>query len=297
MIGSLGALLDGVIDYAGLFPPAKLDMNDAVREYLRHLDSDEHVLVSRFICPVGRLNEFAETLRATGTELGFEMSVIGSGGTDLDSFKKGCEADREAIDRFETALDGQVSVESIEVRVPDAPIDKIARAASAITDFELYFELPWDDAMNDRLHTLADLEIACAKARTGGLEKSAFPSPSALAGFIKECMDVNVPFKLTAGLHHPMRIDDPTTGGVMHGFLNVLVGAALVEELELSRKELASVLEERNPRVFEFQDDAIFWKGQRVSVDSIDNMRTLFVGFGSCSVTEPMDDLKRLGLW
>jgi len=297
MVASLDALLDGVIDYAGLFPPAKLDMGPAVEEYLDHLEGDEQVLVNRFICPVARLSEFSEALQASGSDVAFELTAIGTGGGDVEAFKKACAEDREAIERFEAGLDGQVTVESIERKIPDAPIDRIAKAAGPLAEFELYFESPFDAGLSDRLHALADLEIAGAKARTGGLDKAAFPAPAVLAGFIKECLDLNVPFKLTAGLHHPFRTNDPATGGVMHGFLNVLVGAALVEAAELSRKELTTILEERNPRAFEFDAEGLAWRSQRASIEAIDSMRTLLVGFGSCSVKEPVDDLLRLGLW
>lgn len=297
MVGSLEALLDGVIDYAGLFPPAKLDMEPALREYLAHLEGEEQILVNRFICPMSRLSEFRDSLRAIGTDAAFEISAIGTGGGDLEAFKKAVEEDRHAIEKFEEEMDGQVTVESIELRIPDAPIGKILKSLNPIADFELYLESPLDDGLNDRLHAIADSELSGAKARTGGVERSAFPNTRTVANFIKECLDLNLPFKLTAGLHHPVRVDDPVTGGVMHGFLNVLVGTALTEENDLSRAELAALLEERNVRIFEFDDDSIAWKGHRAGLETIDTIRSLFVGFGSCSVQEPMDDLKRLGLW
>ena len=56
--GALHALLDGLIDYAGLFPPAKLPMGDAVRNYAAYLRSEHEWMLGRFICPVSRLEEF-----------------------------------------------------------------------------------------------------------------------------------------------------------------------------------------------------------------------------------------------
>jgi len=297
MVASLEALLDGVIDYAGLFPPAKLDMEPALREYLAHLAGEEQILVNRFICPIGRLGEFSEALRALETDAAFEISAIGTGGDDATSLKRSIEEDRMAIENFENELDGQVTVESIELKIPDAPIDKVLKSLNPIADFELYLESPLDGGLPDRLHAIADSELAGAKARTGGLDRQSFPPSRVVADFIKECLDLNLPFKLTAGLHHPFRVDDPSTGGVMHGFLNVLVGAALAESNDLSRADFTSLLEERNPRMFEFDEEGLAWKGRRAGLESIDSLRTLFVGFGSCSVKEPMDDLLRLGLW
>lgn len=297
MVAALESLLDGVIDYAGLYPPAKLDMAAAVREYLDHLAGDESILVNRFICPTNRLSEFQEAFRAYESDAAFELSVIATGGADIEALKRGIDQDRRAIEDFENALDGQLAVESIELKIPDAPIDKIIRTLNPIADFELYLESPLDDGLHDRLHAIADAEIAGAKARTGGLERSAFPTSKALADFLKECLDLGLPFKLTAGLHHPVRVDDPSTGGVMHGFLNVLVASALAEEHQLSRNEIAAILEERNARKFEFDAEQISYNGNHAGMDAIDSMRTLFVGFGSCSVREPEEDLMKLGLW
>ena len=64
------------------------------------------------------------------------------------------------------------------------------------------------------------------KFRTGGLAAELFPTPVELAAVICACRDRELPFKLTAGLHHALRHTDPETGFTHHGFLNVLVAAA-----------------------------------------------------------------------
>src|SRR6185503_6096765 len=70
---------------------------------------------------------------------------------------------------------------------------------------------------------------AAAKVRTGGVTPEAFPAPGKLAEFISACHGAGVPFKATAGLHHPVRAEYPLTyepgcpRGVMHGFLNVFL--------------------------------------------------------------------------
>src|SRR5262245_62043254 len=51
-------LLTGLIDYAGIFPPARLSMQDACEAYARHLMSEFEWALGRFICPVSRLAEF-----------------------------------------------------------------------------------------------------------------------------------------------------------------------------------------------------------------------------------------------
>jgi len=53
-----GALLRDLIDYAGLFPPASLDMAAAVANYHSYLHSDWNWILGRFIVPATRLSEF-----------------------------------------------------------------------------------------------------------------------------------------------------------------------------------------------------------------------------------------------
>ena len=57
MTKSLRALLERLIDYAGLFPPAALSMQDAVRNYARYRDGEHEWALGKFIVPKERANE------------------------------------------------------------------------------------------------------------------------------------------------------------------------------------------------------------------------------------------------
>jgi hypothetical protein len=46
---------------------------------------------------------------------------------------------------------------------------------------------------------------ARAKIRTGGVTADVIPSVEQIAEFLAACAEANVPFKATAGLHHPLR--------------------------------------------------------------------------------------------
>lgn len=285
----LETLLDGVIDYAGLFPPAKLDMEPALQEYLRHIAGPESLLLNRFVCPVDRLSELGDLIAHSNPESSFPITVIGS---SVDHAKE----DRKAIEAHEQRFGNEFEVEGYEVRA-SSNVHESLRQLEPLTDFDLFLEVPLDAHVGDSLHAIAETETASAKARTGGLEASAFPSSARLAEFLRECLDLNLSFKLTAGLHHPVRRPDPQTGATMHGFLNVLFALALAEEHELTRAEIASVLEDQDPRNFFAEGNEVGYRGFRTDVDSIEAMRTLFAGFGSCSVDEPVADLRALGLW
>jgi hypothetical protein len=118
-----------------------------------------------------------------------------------------------------------------------------------------------------------------AKIRCGGEH---VPTIEEVAAFITGCHERRLPFKATAGLHHPVR------SGNAHGFLNVFLAAALPQVA-------VQVLAEEDPRAFKFTDDAAWWRGREVTVAEIEEMRQLAVSFGSCSFDEPIADMKELG--
>lgn len=294
MYSALQCLLEGVIDYAGLFPPAKLEMRAAVDEYLGHLNSHESWIVNRFICPASRLGELASVLEANRPEASFGLSVIGTGA--VDAFSDSVKRDAEAIEDFEHKFEGQFFAEAYEVKAPEN-LKAGARAVQQLAPLDVFLEVPWGLEMNDKLHAIAEGGTLGAKARTGGLTKDAFPDSESLAAFLQECMNLDLPFKLTAGLHHPLPHVEEQTGGSMHGFLNVLVAAALVQTHDLSRAELVQLLGERDQKAFTFREKAVVWRGNDAGIDDIEEMRSLFVGYGSCSVMEPIEGLTAMKLY
>ena len=237
MSRALNTLLEGVIDYAGLFPPTGLSMEDAVAEYLRLLNGPESWLVNRFVCPAKRLDELADELENQKAEIGFGIAVIGSGGADAAAFSKGVLQDTSDFAQFINRTEDICAIEAYEVRAPDMELKAAMRSLGPFRELDVFIELPWGESMHDSLHHIAETDWIGAKARTGGLEPAAFPSPEKLAGVIQECLNLNVTLKLTAGMHHPIRHLDPKLTCMVHGFLNVLVAAALADENELSKKE------------------------------------------------------------
>jgi hypothetical protein len=148
---------------------------------------------------------------------------------------------------------------------------------------------------------LADVHRAgCfAKLRTGGVTPDAIPSIESIADFIRACAELRLPFKATAGLHHPVRAPHPLTyaadapRAVMHGFLNVFMAAALAWHGD---HDLEPVLAETDPVAFRF-DDRAHWRDRFLTVDQVRDARSRFAhAFGSCSFDEPVDGLKDLGL-
>lgn len=148
----------------------------------------------------------------------------------------------------------------------------------------------------------AQLSGAFAKVRTGGLTRKAIPSPSHLADFICEAAARKLPFKATAGLHHPIRCLRPLTYAAdsprafMHGFVNVFVAAAFAWH-GADRHLVIDVLHEMDVRAFEFTNEELRWSGHVVTTSQMQAARRDFAHcFGSCSFEEPLADLRELGL-
>src|ERR1039458_9485727 len=140
-----------------------------------------------------------------------------------------------------------------------------------------------------------------AKLRTGGLTPDAIPSPDAIADFLHRAAQLRLPFKATAGLHHPVRSLGPLTyaadspRAVMHGFLNVFTAAAFAWH-GADRETVLAVVSEEDAGAFEFLDDELGWRDQRLSTAQVREARRNFAhSFGSCSFEEPVADLRDLG--
>ena len=295
---SLRALLEGIVDYAGLFPPAKLSMADAVARYAETRTGDAAWMLGRFVVPAGRLSEFAEaaeTFLGASTE-GGPWRISALAGPEL-------AADFASIEAFNLAHCGRAVVDSVEIRASTAPA--LTSAASLVpTGMAAYFEIAADTPDEELAVLLAAVKDAHARAkiRTGGVTADAFPPPASVARFLAACAAAGVPLKATAGLHHPIRAEHRLTyepdapSGVMFGFLNVFLAAAFLRA-GVGRDEVEALLEETDAAAVKFDEAGAEWRGHRLSTDEIRHAREGFAAsFGSCSFDEPVHDLKAMGL-
>ena len=290
---ALRALLEHLVDYAGLFPPASLSMQDAVAEYALHRSSPYAWMLGRFVVPVARLDELARAA----------ASHVGAGGdpwplTVLVSADPA--GDLSVIREFDRTHAGRLRVASVELRA--VTTEAVEFALSQLDrSVECYIEIPLDQDPVPLLEVVSR-HGARAKARTGGVTPDAFPSAHALARFIGECARMKVPFKATAGLHHPLRGEQHLTyesgagSATMFGFLNVFVSAALARA-GADEALLARALEERDASAFAFDGSTLRWRGQSLDVAQLSATRRDFaLSFGSCSFREPVNDLREIGL-
>jgi hypothetical protein len=297
MVYSLRDLLSGLIDYAGLFPPAALDMSTATRKYAEYREGEYRWALGRFIVPVARLDEFEKASEGILPDGGWEgdefWRLSALVGADLSS-------DLSRIAEFNQKRAGAAIIDAIEIKAArQADVEDAMRLTPAkITP---YFEIPIGDDPTELIKSIAETE-ARAKVRTGGVTADAFPSTFNLARFVKICAEEDVPFKATAGLHHPLRSINRLTyapdsaSSMMHGFLNVFLAAAFAQSgMDVDR--LVELLEEQSPEAFQFDGGGVTWRDEMIVRGQLRNSRNLLaIAFGSCSFEEPIDDLKKLGL-
>jgi hypothetical protein len=150
--------------------------------------------------------------------------------------------------------------------------------------------------------TIDRINRTFAKIRTGGLTPDAIPSTAMLTTFLCEATTRRLPFKATAGLHHPLRAQHRLTyaadspSAVMHGFLNVFIAAAFAWH-GMEPAAVQDILEESRPDAFEFLTDELRWNGRSLTTAQIESARRDFAhSFGSCSFEEPISALRELGL-
>ena len=292
---ALRILLTGIVDYAGLFPPAGLTMTEAVANYDSYLNGTMSWMLGRFIVTAARLAEFEEAAersfrRADGGHP-WHLSMLA--GEPL-------EDDLRRLSRFNTDHHPHALIDTVELKAAQA--GDVQRAVSLVPEnVTPYVEVP---SAGDPAPLIASIARAGARAkvRTGGLSQEMFPSSRELVSFIAACVREHVPFKATAGLHHPLRscyrltYEKDSPKGMMYGFLNVFLAAAFIAN-GIGTDAAASLLEEQSAAEFHFRDDGVEWRGHRISNDELSGTRQhVAVSFGSCSFREPVEDLHTLQL-
>ncbi|GAA1614340.1 hypothetical protein GCM10009789_80590 [Kribbella sancticallisti] len=280
-MSTIPALFRHLVDDAAMFPPGDLPLVEAVQAHRTHRKSSYADLVGSFVCTDEDLMTVAAEAAKTG-EGPLEVAVVITGGAG------GIEPAIRYGDRS-----ADVVVKAIEVRLR-AEDDlsrnalRVVRACDNCLDEENAFvEIGLDGAWERALDVVADAGYA-AKLRTGGLDTALFPTADQVAAFITACLDREVAFKCTAGLHNAVGHSAADTGFEHHGFLNVLLATRASLD-GASQDEVAAVLEDRDGA-------RLAATAAELSDEQATSTRRWFTSFGSCSIDEPRDDLTALNL-
>jgi hypothetical protein len=256
-------------------------------------------MLGRFIVPVARLDEF----EAVFAELPIAKTGDGFASWRLSAvLGPNPVADVARVREFNVGMASLASgaiIESVEVKVANPA--EIARLSEIIpNDLTAYFEFPVLGCA-EFISAIA-LSGRRAKIRMGGETADKFPAAESVIEFIRLCANSGVCFKATAGLHHPLRSahrftyqpDSPS--GTVHGFLNTFLAAAFLRA-GMEAEVAVQLLQEQSALAFRFDVEGVGWRQNRLSRREIADTRAEFaVSFGSCSFTEPIDDLRSLHL-
>jgi hypothetical protein len=283
-------LLAGVVDYAGLFPPAALPMSAAMAGYLAARSGPDAWMLGRFVLPAGRLAEFADARATFRDSAAWRLSAI---------VGDGVEADAVSVRDFNAAAGRyHARVDAIEAR-PESVQGINWLADSFGRDIDRYVEIASGSDAVRGLERIAARGLR-AKVRTGGVTPDAFPAPAALLAFIEPAVRLRVPFKATAGLHHAvggthrLTYEAEAPQGPMYGYLNVLLATAALRA-GLPASAAADLLRRTDTSSLVFAGDAVRWGEVELPVGVLQQTRAgQFVSFGSCSFREPVDEFQTL---
>jgi hypothetical protein len=268
-------------------------MDEAVSQYVAHLRSPDAWMLGRFVVRVEQLDELARAalpLIAHEDEP-WRLSVII--GADLAGAGR-------VIRAFNASHRGRFLVDVVECQ-PMSP-GRIATAVGVLPgELRIFVEAPLVD---DPRATLVEIAAAGAwvKMRTGGVTTGSIPATFQVARLIARTAEVRIPFKATAGLHHPLggeyalTYEDNPPRGRMFGFLNVFAAAVFAQQ-SLNEKQLTGLLEDNDPTALVFGADQLRWRNRSATVKQIASARSsLAVSFGSCSFAEPVEGLRTMAL-
>lgn len=286
--------MSGIIDYAGLFPPADLDLETALANYDAYLHGGQHWMLGNFIVPSAKLvSVYADPE--------FHYSVIVS--------PKLWPEEVEQLSMFKG------SIKVVEICLPPSkapPFDypdtlhhlELQLSRTGLTDILVFIESAYLDAAVTAIanfnHNNARRDLIRSmgfKLRCGGLKNSAYPDIERVAATIATCCKLDVPIKFTAGMHHPLRNYSESLNIMQHGFLNIFGAALLYANRQLTKQQVQELLKEETMNDLTFTDDGFSWKSHFISAATIRSLRAeKVISFGSCSFTEPLQGIRDLGL-
>lgn len=271
------AYVVGLVDDAAVFPPGNAPVGVAVPDHRAHRAAGHGFVVGPFLAPVSRLGEVLDALDASPSSDPLDLVLVADTG-----LVEAAEARSILLD------DDRVELVGLEVALPaDGPLGESARLTLETLDFALpaAVEVPRAAGWRDALDVLAADGAERAKFRTGGATPAHHPTEVELAELIGAAVSRSLPFKLTAGLHHALRRTDPDTGFEEHGFLNALAATATAlagGEVD----DVAAILAQRD-------GDPLL---ATLAAADPRAVRRLFTSFGSCSISDPVSDLRAWGM-
>ncbi|MCX5789375.1 MAG: hypothetical protein NTX64_12830 [Elusimicrobia bacterium] len=287
----LDELVAALFDYAGMFPPASLPFEEALKTSagLRRALRRPGMVAADFVCGLDRLGELTDEKLA---ECGWSLRARAFGG----------EAPRPGGGSPRPGGEGRRAVSYEAKCLPDFlgyPAVKgleALRAALGGSGLSLYLEpectgADWPAAVEKIFRFLDRLpsgERPGLKLRCSG---PAAIGPDDLARVVAGAVDRGLRLKASAGLHHPVVGE---RCGNRIGFLGLALSVRLrrVFGAGFSVPAMAGCMTCATPTQFTFADGGAAWLNFRLGKDQLAGGAGLTIG--SCSLQEPDDGLARL---
>ncbi|WP_265737131.1 MULTISPECIES: hypothetical protein [Actinoalloteichus] len=270
-------LLARLVDDAALFPPGSASMPDAVRRHLEARAGGTAGVLGLFLCPASRLSELITELIKAKPIRPVALSLV------IDTGLGG-------VPKAVSIVESRSELLALRMVEMPAPSDLDAVWLERVSEF-----VPEDviRVIEPRRGGAGWLESvrrvaehgSWPKLRCGGQTMEAFPGADQVADFLAVASTTGLPFKATAGMHHAVRHTDEQTGFTHHGFLNLIVATAR----SLSGKDVREAL-------LSTDAETLVGEAKALGDEAAAAVRSVFASYGSCSLTEPVEDLEQLGL-
>ena len=228
-------------------------MAEAVARHATYARGSDRALLGRFVLPTARLDECAAAVDA------LPPALAPTGGAPWRLSVLAAVDDAPTLAAFNARERRRLVIDTVETRA-DA-VAAMTAIAAALDGYTTYVEIPVREDPTPLVAALGAHGLR-AKVRTGGVTADAFPSPAEVLRFLDACVRGGVPFKATAGLHHPLRGEYALTyaadapRGTMYGFLNIFLAAAFLEA-GLAPNQVAPLLEERDASAIVVRPESI----------------------------------------
>ncbi|MFJ5760469.1 hypothetical protein ACIQAA_15335 [Neobacillus sp. NPDC093182] len=295
---SVSHFMTELIDYAGIFPPAALPLQEAVLNYHSYIHQEDSWMLGPFVIPASRLWELEPFRDLFNEHYPLRLSIILSKSEEL-------QTDLDAVKLFSETYQTAGRIEGIEVppsfQMNSGIYEKLDKL---LAGYRIYCEIAGTmeqlQSSLDRIKMLiqGSSRPIGIKFRMGGIIANSFPSTKTAAYVIYECKKLGLSLKFTAGLHHPIRQYRQEIETFMHGFVNVFTASIMAYGHSITEEKIEAILLDDNPEHFTFTTNELSWRNLAVTSKEINTARTIFaLSYGSCSFDEPREELGELALF
>lgn len=293
---TIAVLLEGIFDYAGMYPPASRSFDEALKESANFPTSLTRpwLLGSDLVIDAEHAARLLDAdLRKFGFSRNITISYLASdtpqrcveGASRLITTKR-----RDGFSVSISSLEAKVSIQGLPALL-DAFLPFCRDKAILLALEPDLSGRDWEENLGATIQAIRGKGVAL-KCRCSG--PTGINAERLAAATVAAC-DSQSPFKVTAGLHHP--IVEPERYDNTIGFLNLATAVMIrrVKGEHMTKESIAQLL--GNQSFSAVQTGAeLSYQGTAISIEELTvAKKSAHFSIGSCSLHEPDADLTRLG--